>query len=108
MKYLLSIMLFSIMSFQAYAAGWHTLDKVSRVTVRGDYFYVKGANTSGHSCVDEGGGMYGTLNHHSSEPGHKKYYSLALTAYTTGKGLSCYIYGTRSNGVCKMENCYIP
>jgi len=86
-------------------ADWHYLDKVTKVTVRGDAVYVQGTNARGHTCVNESS-FYGTLNHLSTEPGHKEYYSLALSAQAMGKGLACYVYNVRANGVCVMDNCY--
>ena len=87
--------------------AWHTVDKVTKVTVRGDYFMVEGTNPSGYACVSESN-FYGTLNHHASEAGHNAYYAMALTAQTTGKGMACYVYTVRSTGVCVMANCYTP
>lgn len=106
MRYFICILLAALFS-NAYSAGWHTLSKVTRVTVRGEKFYVRGSDPSGESCTDESE-FYGTLDHFSSEAGHDQYYTLALTAQTTGKGISCYIYQKRDSGVCVMANCYIP
>ena len=87
-------------------ADWHYLSKITKVTVRGDRFYVQGTNPAGHSCVDESA-YYGTLAHESAQPGHKEYYSMVLLAQATEKGLACYVSATLSNGVCLMDNCHL-
>jgi len=108
MRFILGfIIFFTFMDVSAAEpASWHRIEKVTKVTVRGDTFYVKGEGVSGHVCTDESG-YYGTLNHLASEPGHNEYYSMVLMAQATGKGLACYVSGARSNGVCKMTNCHL-
>jgi len=101
----ISSLLLATLSSPAFA-GWHHLDKVVKVTVSGDTFFVQGANVGGDtSCVNESG-FYGTLTHSSSQPGHKEYYGMAIVAQTLEKGMACYVGGKDSHGVCVMENCY--
>src|SRR5688572_23648643 len=50
-------------------AGWHLITQVTKVTIIGGRFYVRGTNPTGHSCVDEAN-YYGTLAHNDSDPGH--------------------------------------
>lgn len=49
----------------------------------------------------------GTLMHAESQPGQKEYYSMALLAQATEKGIACYVYTARPDGVCVMENCHL-
>jgi len=86
--------------------GWHRIEAVTKVTVRENGFYVRGDNVSGYSCTDESQ-YYGTLNHLDTEPSHDKFYSLALMAHATGKGMACYVTNVRANGVCIMRSCHL-
>jgi hypothetical protein len=96
----------------ATSPAWIFLDKVTRVTVRGDYFMVEGTNSTGYPCSNESN-YYGPLNHHASEPGHNAYYAMALAAQLAGRGMQCHVTSVRAQsggdrGVCVMTNCNTP
>lgn len=108
MKKLLLSLFMCVASGQA-LASWHYLQKVTKVSVLGNSIVIQGSSPSGHSCADYNG-FYGTLFHTEGDGGgHKEYYSMALTAYTTGRGMACHVGTTGLGGqaVCKMENCHM-
>ena len=107
MKQIFSLIMLCALSSQA-SAEWHHLQKITKVSVLGNTIVVQGTNPSGHSCGNYNG-FYGTLYHTEGSPGHKEYYAMALTAYTAGKGMSCYVTftGLGDDAVCKMENCHM-
>jgi hypothetical protein len=106
MKKSILVAAFAMLMSSPVFAGWHYLDRVVQVTVTGDSFYVRGANTSGDSCVNHVG-FYGTLYHSGTQPGHKEYYAMALLAQSTEKGMACHVPGPDTQNPCAMANCYL-
>ena len=78
----------------------------SKVTVQGDYVYVRGYNPTGHACVDLNN-FYGTVSIGRTQSGFSEYYSMALAGYAAGKSMACHITSERTDGVCVMTNCYL-
>jgi hypothetical protein len=80
--------------------------QVTKVTVLQGTIYVAGAAPSGYECTNYAA-FYGTLYSPSTDPAHKQYQALALSAYLTGKSLSCHVYHRDQSGTCRMDNCHI-